>query len=94
MQGDAFAWSLGLVSRILVRTIDEGSTLVMTLSTSCSENFRVCISECRLCDMCHLYLAVAKKRLRSERERERYSVGNNRILPKSSVQVRCVPSCT
>ena len=26
---DAFAWSLGLVSRILVRTIDEGSTLVM-----------------------------------------------------------------
>ena len=39
MQGDAFAWSLGLVSRILVRTIDEGSTLVMTLnSASCSEN--------------------------------------------------------
>ncbi|CAE7369292.1 unnamed protein product [Symbiodinium natans] len=26
---DAFAWSLGLVSRILVRTINEGSTLVM-----------------------------------------------------------------
>eukprot|EP00435_Cladocopium_sp_Y103_P064572 s631_g26.t1 len=26
---DAFGWSLGLVSRILVRTIDEGSTLVM-----------------------------------------------------------------
>lgn len=24
---DAFAWSLGLVSRILVRTITEGSTL-------------------------------------------------------------------
>ena len=27
--GDAFGWSLGLVSRILMRTIDEGSTLVM-----------------------------------------------------------------
>ncbi|CAK9016556.1 unnamed protein product [Durusdinium trenchii] len=26
---DAFAWSLGLVSQILMRTIDEGSTLVM-----------------------------------------------------------------
>jgi hypothetical protein len=30
-QGDAFGWSLGLVSRILVRTINEGSTLVMSL---------------------------------------------------------------
>ena len=30
-QGDAFGWSLGLVSRMLVRTINEGSTLVMSL---------------------------------------------------------------